>query len=452
MISTTAHSRLRLLFGSLLALAALAGPSRADLMEYVQKEDPTYQYEIRKELDFPQARGFLVHMISQNWRGLTWSHWILLVSPKKQRHENAATLILSGGRNGPAPRISSERTFYITALAERLGCPFAMLFQIPNQPILGDRSEDELIAYTFDKFLKTGETDWPLLLPMTKSVIRAMDCIQEILLQKTERKITRFCVTGGSKRGWTTWLTAACDPRVVAIAPLAIDTLNMSRQLSHQLDAWGSFSKQIADYTQIDLPGRMKKDPRGQALLQLVDPYTYRERVQIPKMIFVGTNDRYWPLDSASLYFRDLKGPSFLHYVPNAGHSLSQAVIPHVCSFFDRVLNLRPLPQIQTSFALDERSATVTTVSSVQPLRVELWQAYSDTRDFRDSRWTSRPVTPSAAGAFVAHLPRPRKPGTHLAFYLQLHLREGSGTLGFSSPVKLLPAPAQPDSSSQSPR
>jgi PhoPQ-activated pathogenicity-related protein len=33
----------------------------------------------------------------------------------------------------------------------------------------------------------------------------------------------KFVVSGGSKRGWTTWTAAAVDKRVVAIVPASID-------------------------------------------------------------------------------------------------------------------------------------------------------------------------------------------------------------------------------------
>ena len=47
----------------------------------------------------------------------------------------------------------------------------------------------------------------------------------------------RTVVTGGSRRGWTTWLTAVADPQVAGIAPILIDMQNLREQLKHQLDS-----------------------------------------------------------------------------------------------------------------------------------------------------------------------------------------------------------------------
>jgi PhoPQ-activated pathogenicity-related protein len=56
------------------------------------------------------------------------------------------------------------------------------LKMIPNQPLTfsddkKSRTEDEFIAYTWDKFLKTGDETWPARLPMTKAAVRAMDTV-----------------------------------------------------------------------------------------------------------------------------------------------------------------------------------------------------------------------------------------------------------------------------------
>ena len=49
---------------------------------------------------------------------------------------------------------------------------------------------------TFDQYLQTGEKDWPLLLPMVKSSVRAMDAMQSIVREKWGAPIESFTVSG----------------------------------------------------------------------------------------------------------------------------------------------------------------------------------------------------------------------------------------------------------------
>ena len=87
------------------------------------------------------------------------------------------------------------------------------------------------------------------------------------------------------------------DPRVQALAPMVIDVLNMGPQMKHQVATWGKYSEQIHDYTERGIQKYMPTE-RGQALEQIVDPYSYRQTLTQPKLIILGTNDRYWPLDA----------------------------------------------------------------------------------------------------------------------------------------------------------
>src|SRR5438270_8354730 len=110
---------------------------------------------------------------------------------------------------------------------------------------------------------------------MVKSLVKAMDALQEFCKKELGVEIRRFIVSGGSKRGWTTWLTAAADPRVQAIAPLVIDTLNFQRQLPHQLKSFGQYSEMIKDYTErglVPLPDTQE----ARHLWHMIDPWNYR--------------------------------------------------------------------------------------------------------------------------------------------------------------------------------
>ena len=270
------------------------------------------------------------------------------------------------------------------------------LRQVPNQPLLGDKKEDELIAETFVRYLQTKDENWPLLFPMTKSAVRAMDALQAFTKEKG-RPVERFVVTGGSKRGWTTWLTGAVDDRVVAIAPMVIVMLNMGKQGPNQLKVWGKYSEQIDDYVE---RGLMEKTdtPEGTKLWKMVDPFTYQDRLTKPKLLINGTNDRYWTLDALDLYWSELKGPKYLVELPNAGHGLDENrewALGGLGAFFRHVITDRPMPMLTWNLARGAGGESMLTIhANPAPVAARIWTAKSESRDFRESHWESAPLTP----------------------------------------------------------
>ena len=225
------------------------------------------------------------------------------------------------------------------------------LAQIPNQPLFGDRKEDDLIAHTFVEHLRTGDTTLPLLLPMTKGVVSAMDALQAFCATRLDREIERFVTLGASKRGWTSWLAAAVDPRVVATIPLVIDTLNIPEQMEHQIETWGEYSEQLADYESNGLLQDMDA-PDRLALWQLVDPISYRDRLTAPKLSVIGTNDRYFALEAMNLYWDDLLPPKHVLYVPNSGHGVEDRAraLTGVAGYFRFVASGAALPAPEWTF------------------------------------------------------------------------------------------------------
>ena len=54
--------------------------------------------------------------------------------------------------------------------------------------------------------------------------------------------------------------------------------------------------------------------------MELEDPYSYRQRLTMPKLLHPGHQQyRYWTQDALNLYWDDLKGPSGSHLHPNSG-------------------------------------------------------------------------------------------------------------------------------------
>jgi PhoPQ-activated pathogenicity-related protein len=204
-------------------------------------------------------------------------------------------------------------------------------------------------------------------------------------------------VTGGSKRGWTTWLTGAVDQRVIAIAPMVIVTLNMGLQGPNQLDVWGKYSEQIDDYVKRGLMERAKT-AEGTALWKMVDPYSFRDRLTMPKLLINGTNDRYWTLNALDLYWNGLEGPKYVVEVPNAGHGLEQNrdwALNGLGAFFRHQVTGTPMPALSWSFESTSSGAGSLTIhAEPAPLSARLWTATAADRDFRDSKWTASPLEP----------------------------------------------------------
>lgn len=282
-----------------------------------------------------------------------------------------------------------------------------------------------------------------------------MDAIQECLAQEQFFNITRFVVGGASKRGWTTWLTGAVDDRVVGIIPVVIDILNMDRQMEHHRNAYssypatsteyymsGGYSTAVQPYTARSIFDRLDT-PGGASLREIVDPYAYRERLTMPKLIINSTGDQFFLSDGIKFYFNQLPGKSYVYYVPNTDHGLGfdldsldviYGLLNFVKSFYT---GGTPMPDMNWSF---ERDGSIRVVTQDTPAAVWLWRARTPThRDFglrtMGPIWQQSPLdTRDENGAYVASVPTPDSGWT--GFYIQVDFPMG---MSLCSGLRVLP-------------
>ena len=150
------------------------------LDRYVAAPDPSYRYELIETIPGDGYAAHVLEMTSQRWRDETevdrplWKHWLTVIEPE-QVATGTALLIVGGGSNERKPPARANLLLAMGAVATR--SVIAELRMVPNQPLtfVGEtqqRSEDAIIAYSWDKYLRTGDESWPLRLPMTKSVVR----------------------------------------------------------------------------------------------------------------------------------------------------------------------------------------------------------------------------------------------------------------------------------------
>lgn len=367
----------------------------ADIFQYVAREDTSYRWEKVAQGDIPPgATKIELRLTSQTWQGKLLNHRIRLIKPRKVKNSTSVFLIISGSGSG------REELVIGAAIANGTGALVAILHDVPYQPLFGGLREDDLIAHTFLKTMETGDEEWPLLFPMTKTAVRAMDAIQEFSRAELDMEVSGFVVAGASKRGWTTWFTGVVDKRVKGIMPMVYDNLDLVRQMEHQLEAWGKYSEQIEDYTARNIPQRLVEDQNMQRLSKLVDPYTYRDRVAMPKLIVIGTNDRYWPLDALNLYYDDLVGDKYILYVPNKGHGVNdmKRIIGDAIGFFLRVEGELKFPNLSWNYADKGEDIELSIKSDIRPASVSVWTTESPTRDFRDAVWQESKILFESTG------------------------------------------------------
>lgn len=382
-------------------------PASGILAEYVQREQSAFAWHVRDGGRYRGAEWVELIVTSQTWRGIPWRHQLYIIRPARlQDGPQQAVLFIDGGKwraeyeRPPAARVLPKRAGLYRGIAMRLGAPVAVVKQVPNQPLLGGLTEDALIAHTLDKYLETGDADWPLLLPMVRSVVSAMDVVERFAREQWSLEVSGFTVTGASKRGWTTWLTAATEPRVRALAPMVFDVLNMEPQMEHQRASWGALSEQIADYSSRNLTQRLGTGA-GERLTALVDPFSYRERITQPKLVIYGTNDRYWPVDSARLYWDELRGPRLPLYIPNQGHKLTDVrrILAGLNALHQYSARGQPLPDFGWDWQEKKGRLALTMRASPEPTLVRAWVAHAPTRDFREAQWRSR-LIPERRGRY----------------------------------------------------
>src|SRR5882724_400577 len=406
-----------------LGLNLFATPSWADLERYVRKPEAEFGWKLREKIE-SQPSGdqiYDLHFVSQTWQENTWQHQLQVYQPRNVAPNSTMFLWVTGG---------SARSSYVSLgleLARKINAPVAILYNIPNQPLLESKlSEDDLITETFVRYLKTKDENWPLLLPMVKGVVKAMDVLQAFGNEEWGEPINSFIVSGASKRGWTTWLTAAIDQRVRAIAPVVIDTLNIRAQMPRQLKAFGAYSARLAPYTSRGLVP-IPETPEGQRLLSMVDPWAYRDRLAMPKLIVNGTNDFYWATDALNLYWDGIPNDKWVLYIPNAGHNLRRQdrpqreqlndLITSLAAFSRHQISARPMPKLSWKHESLNGKLRLTIDAAPAPTGARLWIAQSATPDFRAVQWKEQEVSISP-GKIIGEITLAEK--GHLAFFGEL--------------------------------
>src|SRR5690606_15804968 len=207
---------------------------------------------------------------------------------------------------------------------------------------------------------------------------------------------------------------------------MVIDMLNIPAQIRLQQETFGELSHEVRDYVEINLPERIDS-ARGQKLLSIVDPYSYRSSLDQDKLILLATNDPYWPLDAMKLYWNGLSAPKHVLYVPNQGHGMRdyERLIGALSALHRHSARGEPLPEITWRFARDRENLTLSVHPERKARRVLAWTATSPTRDFREARWRAHRCSRSGS-TYVCRRPIPDE--GYAAMYSEIAFSERGET------------------------
>lgn len=393
--------------------------SKHPFVAYLSEADPAYHYELEKTIADENYTAYIIRMVSQNW--LTkeivdeteWWHWLTIVVPDSIDHSTGLLWIGGGEKRDPVP--DSVNPIVLNA-ALQTNSITADLHNIPFQPItflnderLDARVEDEIIAYAWRKFLEGGAKDedaeWLPRFPMTAAAMRAMDTVTDFIQKEQNRIVDQFVVSGASKRGWTTWTTGIFDDRVIAIAPVVIDLLNLKPSFRHHWRAYGEWSPAIEEYEDENIM-QWQYSEEYDRMLELIDPYSYPDSLDMPKYIINAASDEFFLPDSWQFYWDDLPSPKYLRYVPNAGHSLEETDAPQsLIAFYNYTINNMQIPDF--SWQADTTGFQLSFDPDHLPDQLLLWNAHNpEGRDFRlyviDRIWLARNIDiPEDGNLFV---------------------------------------------------
>jgi len=210
-----------------------------------------------------------------------------------------------------------------------------------------------------------------------------------------------------------------------------IDILNMDEQIDHHRKAYRSYdpndgehhmtlgySSSVGPYAERGVFDNFYSEA-GQTLLSIVDPYEFRDRLDLPKYIINSSGDQFFLPDGLQFYYDDMPGENLVAYMPNTDHGLSDAsgtfdleMLGGMLAYYISLLNGDDVPQIDWTYGSNGNTLSVTTDYPAAPTSVLLWQAHNDEhRDFRRQNvgkiWQSSPVV-KTGNNYTVTVPNPQ--------------------------------------------
>ncbi|KAK5584604.1 hypothetical protein RB653_006218 [Dictyostelium firmibasis] len=431
------------------------------LKNYVEKKDPNYKWNLNATYDTNfNSKIYILELTSQQWmkdhsNDSIWKHWLTICVP----NDYDSTLkighlhIIDGmNQNWTTPALQSLSPFSMD-ICNQTSAITSTLYQVPNQFITFEndgipRQEDDIVAYTWRKYIDSKVSDWVSLLPQTKAGTAAMTAIQEFGKQKSFYNIEKFVVSGASKRGWTTYgLAMIGEKRLAAAVPMVIGVPNLVKDIKEQMISFGNWSWALNSYINQGIPSFFDTE-YFKVVTDIVDPINYLDVMEsIPKFIILTVHDEFFVPDSTKFYYNQIKGEKRLAlFQTNHGVSTFKGVSTEVSKYFKLISKNQQRPELTWNivYSSDNNSGTINmkVIKGGTPSKVVVYSVNTFSKTKRDFRmftcfsdscyqnftgsWQTHSIDLTSNNSYSFTISKPIN-GGWTAFYFDVEFKNSNG-------------------------
>ncbi len=381
------------------------------LISYAKEVDKNYNYRLHSKTQGAGYSAYFLELISQSWHPEKvfpplWRHWLTLIVPMR-RTKDSALLTLTKGLSSierpmseiPLSLISTAvSTNSIVAILEGFPIDPIGFYETPSKRI--ELKDTEIFAWSLRQYYDTNDPSWVIILPMVKSVVSAMNAVQEFILKELQSEIpVKDFVICGDIPFFTPWLIPAVDERVIGVIGLNNFVYNIDYLIKAFLINQIPFPPL---FEELDNEGLLQhfETKEGEKLLSIIDPYNYRQFMRIPKLVvsYSGRSDTNFSFYAESV-LPDIPEPIFWSLFPQASISrepiyLSQSTMnmsyskspmpPKIYNFRDtififyqRIISKRELPLFSWNITEDGKCSLKVSEEIVE---ARVWYCIQDTK------------------------------------------------------------------------
>ncbi len=266
------------------------------LISYAKELDKNYNYRLHSKTKDAGVTTYFLELTSQAWHPEKvfppiWRHWLTLIVPDRRTKDSALFVMTKGLSSIEKPMSEvplsllsiAVSTNSIVAILEGFPIDSTGYYETPSKKV--ELNDINFFVWTLRQYYDTGDPNWIILLPMVKSAVSAMNAVQEFVLKELQSEIpVKEFVVCADVPFFAPWLIPAVDDRVIGIIGINNFVYNIESLIKTCL---------IDEITipplfeAIDNQGLLQnfETEEGEKLLNIIDPYNYRQFMRITKLI-----------------------------------------------------------------------------------------------------------------------------------------------------------------------